>query len=225
MTRCSHIYVIYNENTGRHYWGQGVDPDNRRSHHFSKLRRNKHDNWDLQKDWNSTENKWAFRFWTLIQVPEHLVDLVEEVLIHATFQDNYNIAIEATAPMRGRKHTEQAKKTMSVRRRQSPTVSPEIRQIQSERQLARDRCTFARGPKGRLSCRTQGPFSASRDKDIHMFATQRALALFLGTKQPTVSRHIKSGRAFDGWILRPVDPVLDVSAEPSTVGEQSASAA
>jgi len=61
MTRpLSGIYKITNQTNGKCYIGQSKNVYEREAEHFSALRRNRHPNEQMQKDWNKS-NK-GFRF-------------------------------------------------------------------------------------------------------------------------------------------------------------------
>lgn len=61
MTRpLSGIYKITNQLNGKCYIGQSKNVYERKAEHFTALRRNRHPNREMQKDWNKSNR--AFRF-------------------------------------------------------------------------------------------------------------------------------------------------------------------
>jgi group I intron endonuclease len=110
MLNVSGIYRITSP-SGKFYIGSSLNIAARWRQHRSDLRRNLHVNPKLQAAWNkySEDN-------LKLEIVE--VCLVEDLLNREqhyldTLKPTYNIATDATSPMKGKKHTEEAKKKMS----------------------------------------------------------------------------------------------------------------
>jgi group I intron endonuclease len=137
------IYKLVNKATGQCYVGQSVRAKKRIKEHFRLLRWNKHTNPHLQNAYNKYG---ADNFYGEIEVecenPEDL-DAIEEAFLKkdAWFDEPtvYNIADFASAPMRGKTHSEEVRKKIRLGRRASTFDyrSQEYRDILSKAQMAR----------------------------------------------------------------------------------------
>jgi group I intron endonuclease len=124
----SGVYVITCTGNGTSYVGSSVDLQKRWREHQRKLERGGHENPILQRAW-SKYGPGAFRFDILERArPEHLL-AVEQSFLDFYFRRPgcVNIAVIAGAPMRGRRHSENARQAMrhpksdATRRRMSAT--------------------------------------------------------------------------------------------------------
>ncbi|MGI9142665.1 MAG: GIY-YIG nuclease family protein [Fluviibacter sp.] len=117
------IYKIVNTAKNECYVGQSQNVKKRIAEHFRLLRAGKHINPRLQNSFTKYgENNFD---WSLEAVCEHAEDLdqIENAFIsgEAQFVESnvYNIADFAKAPMRGKRHTEEAKQRIKAGRRAS----------------------------------------------------------------------------------------------------------
>lgn len=137
------IYKIVNKATGQCYVGQSQRVKKRLKEHFRLLRLGKHTNSHLQNAYNKYG---VDNFYGAMEVEcENLeeLDTLENAFIskEAWFDEPtvYNIADFAKAPMRGKKHTEEAKVKIRLGRRSSSFdyKSAEYRATLSNAQMAR----------------------------------------------------------------------------------------
>lgn len=137
------IYKIVNKATGQCYVGQSQRMQKRIKEHFRLLRWDKHPNKHLQKAYNKYG---AENFYGAIEVEctdLKELDMLEEAFLKKEiwFEEPtvYNIADFAKAPMRGKNHSEEAKKRIRLGRRATTFdfKSPEYRATLSKAQMAR----------------------------------------------------------------------------------------
>lgn len=111
MKKCG-IYKIINKETGKFYVGSSVDIRQRWYAHKSKLRRGVHSNQHLQNSWNKYGED-SFIFEVLSEVDEDFLLIEEKRWIDETMcykrELGYNKAIFPSSPMKGGKHSKQAK--------------------------------------------------------------------------------------------------------------------
>ena len=112
------IYEICNLHDGKAtaYVGSSTDVKRRWRQHRSLLRRGKHDNPHLQRAWDKYGEA-AFG-WGVIEEVRTVANLLErERYWLDRYLENpdtcYNLGCDVTAPMRGRNHTDEAKRKMS----------------------------------------------------------------------------------------------------------------
>lgn len=105
----SGVYQIKNMITGQRYIGSSINIPRRWREHRLGLRKNSHPNTYLQRAWNKYGAK-NFEFRVLVYSEPFENLRMENFLI--PFGD-YNLSMDAYAPMRGRTHTEESKELMS----------------------------------------------------------------------------------------------------------------
>ena len=114
MKNISGIYKITNNVNGKFYIGSSQNISRRWYDHKRELRIQKHHNKYLQRAWNKYwEENFSFEIVEECKV-EELSDreqLYIEKYVNSDFC--YNISIDTIAPMRGKKHSEEAKRKMS----------------------------------------------------------------------------------------------------------------
>ncbi len=122
----SAIYAIRNVWNGKIYVGSSKNIKNRKSAHWSDLKRNKHPNSKLQNAWNKYGTT-ALIFEVIEWCPVNQL-LEREAFWLKTIGPWYNIAKTPEAPMVGRKHSEDTRaKLKAAWERQTPEVKAEIR--------------------------------------------------------------------------------------------------
>jgi len=103
------IYKILNKVNGKFYIGSTVNYIDRFNEHKRTLKQNKHHNKKLQNSYNKHGEE-NFEYIII----EYLNDNDNQLLLEQHYIDKlkpqYNIALSSTAPMLGRKHTEETKK-------------------------------------------------------------------------------------------------------------------
>jgi len=132
-TPVSGIYIISNTKNLKVYIGQAQNIAARWRSHKSKLKRGVHDNRHLQSAWNKYgEVTFSFRVLEYCD-PEYLDDREQHFLnLYVGKSICYNIAKDATAPYRGRLHTEETKLKQSESAKLRPPKSEETRRKMSE---------------------------------------------------------------------------------------------
>ena len=113
------IYKIRNLTNGKFYVGSTVDARVRFQTHRRKLRAGKHQSPHMQAAWNKYgEDCFKFEIVEVVPEGEDLLAAEQKWLDdHAGKPYCYNWAIDASAPMRGKKHTEAAKALSAERRK------------------------------------------------------------------------------------------------------------
>lgn len=123
----SGVYEIYCTVNGKRYIGSAQCLRHRRNDHLHLLRTNQHHSIHLQRAWN-LYGEAAFVFRVLeycaidetLQREQHFIEL-----LHPEF----NISRDASSPMKGRKHTEEARQSMSANLRGRPLTEEHKRKI------------------------------------------------------------------------------------------------
>lgn len=124
----TYIYTI--TCADRVYIGQTINPKGRWNQHTTKLKRNKHANPKLQACWNKYGPE-AFEFKVISECAGYLADTLEFVFIGVFKQflniEVFNFGVNVKNPMRGRKHTDEAKKKISENNKGRHQITPEHR--------------------------------------------------------------------------------------------------
>jgi len=128
------IYAISNTINNKIYIGSTNDLERRWCEHQHALRQNKHGNCHLQSSWDKHGEK-AFEF-IVLECLDDLDELVKAEQFWMDFyreggKELYNFGMAADNPMRGRTHTEEAKRKMCEARY---NTSPEAREARSCKQ-------------------------------------------------------------------------------------------
>jgi len=111
------IYMIVNIISQKVYVGSTTQSFKKRwCIHKSKLRHNKHRNPHLQRSWNKYGEE-AFQ-WVVLEIVSDVNELVEREQYwfdeHALICDLYNVGLVAAAPFYGCKHTQEARRKISI---------------------------------------------------------------------------------------------------------------
>lgn len=133
-TSTSGIYLILNVKNNKIYIGQAEDIHVRQIEHFRDLGKKKHHNRHLQNAYNKYGEK-SFKFQILEYCTIDKLDEREQHYLDIYIPKGicYNIAKDATAPMRGIKHTEESLEKMRTVQRSIPhIISPEQQKKMTE---------------------------------------------------------------------------------------------
>lgn len=104
--------MIKNNISGKCYYGSTINWIKRKNEHINKLRNNKHNNPHLLAAWKKYGEN-AFDFIWIKDVCCALLLSTEQLYIDSN-NGGYNIALYASAPMRGRKHSDETKNKISA---------------------------------------------------------------------------------------------------------------
>lgn len=115
VTNKSGIYKILNIITRDYYLGSACNIARRFYEHRRELIRNIHDSCHLQNAWNKYGEQ-AFELSVVLLCDIENLLYYEDVLLKG-LKPAYNIATDAFAPMQGRQHTEESRRTMSEKQR------------------------------------------------------------------------------------------------------------
>lgn len=129
--KISGIYAIVNTVNGKRYVGSSQEIDYRFRKHKSALRSNRHHNPHLQSAWNKYGES-CFDFIILEECEEELLLKREQAYLDVGCE--YNIAVVAGSPMKGRKASEETLKKMSDARRGKPTGRKGMKASQETRE-------------------------------------------------------------------------------------------
>ena len=93
----SGVYAIYCKSNNKYYIGKSVDMNHRKYQHFQALKRNCHNNYDLQKDYN-TYGQDNFFFFFLTTCPEDMLNHMEHYWIskYDSINNGYNMINAST---------------------------------------------------------------------------------------------------------------------------------
>jgi len=94
--------------------GSSINIPERKAEHFRLLKKKQHDNARLQNAWNKEEDKSVFEFQVFIYCKSDDLRGIEQKCLEIMNHD-YNISKDATAPMRGRKHSDETRARMKGR--------------------------------------------------------------------------------------------------------------
>lgn len=116
-SRLAGVYLITNKVNGKVYVGSAQGFKHRIQVHASRLRRGQHHSWKLQRDFNVFGEQ-AFDVRVLLLCERKDLLMFEQRAIDKlrAVDHGYNVSEEAGAPMRGRKHSEEARAKMSASR-------------------------------------------------------------------------------------------------------------
>jgi len=138
MDSVSGIYKIYCSGNDKSYIGSSVNVRKRKNSHLCELRNNKHANDYLQKSFNKYGED-SFIFSLILECEPELLLIKEEeqIIIHNTYKDGYNLIEAPTKNLLGYKHTDKSKAKMSEsankRGRNSGSLSEEqVREIRQK---------------------------------------------------------------------------------------------
>jgi group I intron endonuclease len=118
--KVSGIYKIINKVNGKYYVGSSQNVYGncfgRWEEHLRDLKNNIHSNGHLQKSWNKYgKDNFEFILIKKVNISELLVEEQKYLDIAKTEQNKcYNICFDSTAPMRGRKHSAESKRKLSI---------------------------------------------------------------------------------------------------------------
>ncbi|MCR4302136.1 MAG: NUMOD3 domain-containing DNA-binding protein [Sulfuricaulis sp.] len=113
MKNQSGIYEILNTANGKRYIGSAVNFTKRWKNHRRTLSLGTHRNSKLQRAWNKYGEA-AFKFLPILTCAKSMLRFYEQQLLDKV-KSEYNIALDATVPMLGRKHSEASRKKMSIK--------------------------------------------------------------------------------------------------------------
>ncbi|MDD3885156.1 MAG: NUMOD3 domain-containing DNA-binding protein [Gallionella sp.] len=111
MENQSGIYEIVNTVNGKRYIGSAVDLRARWWKHCKQLKKGDHHSPKLQAAWNK-HGRAAFKFLPILTCQKSMLLFYEQQLLDKV-KPEYNIALNATAPMLGRKASDETRKKMS----------------------------------------------------------------------------------------------------------------
>lgn len=117
----SGIYQIRNPLNDKVYIGSSIDMVRREKRHFDELLRKCHVNPKLQAAYNKygIEN-FVFELVEECPIPDLLIR-EQHYLDQLDFESNYNIALVAGSPMRGRKHSDETRSKLRAARAKNPS--------------------------------------------------------------------------------------------------------
>jgi group I intron endonuclease len=117
INKISGVYCIKNCINNKLYIGSSVDVIKRLHQHKKLLRKNKHFNKHLQKSYNKYgEHNFIFDIISRCDINKTLIEEQYYLDLYESYnpENGYNIAKNSLAPMKGRKHTKEAKVNMSI---------------------------------------------------------------------------------------------------------------
>jgi group I intron endonuclease len=176
--KISGIYKIINKVNGKYYVGSSYDICGKRwTDHKYKLNKNIHTNPKLQHAWNKYgKNNFCFLIEEQVS-PENLL-VVEQYHLNLCKNNpdfNYNISYDATAPMFGRKHTQETKQKMS----KSHNFSPEDIEKMRLRRLGKK---YSKETKQKMSEKASGKNHINYDHTIYNFFNTNTDETYNGTR-------------------------------------------
>lgn len=144
------LYQIVNVHTGKRYIGSSSALKKRLYDHIYHLRNNKHHCIHLQRAWNKYgKDNFIFKILVYTSLSEQLP--TEQRLLESK-EEFYNISIDATAPMKGRKLSPEHLANLKRSRELNPyKATDETKQRQSEAKLGKPRKPFTDEHKKNLS--------------------------------------------------------------------------
>lgn len=112
MKNQSGVYEILNTVNGKRYIGQAKKFGVRWGAHVRRLKRGVHHSPKLQNAWNKYGEA-SFKFLPMLVCDESMLDFYEQQLLDKV-KPEYNIALDVTAPMRGRALSEDHRRKLSL---------------------------------------------------------------------------------------------------------------
>lgn len=109
----SGVYIVKNIITGDFYIGSSVNLSRRLNDHRNKLSKNKHHNILLQRSYNKY-GVHSFSFSIVCHCDINLILYLEQQYI-LSMKPTYNIAESTSAPMLGKRHSEESRNKMELR--------------------------------------------------------------------------------------------------------------
>lgn len=132
------VYEFRNTQNGKRYVGSSVHSHARWNRHIRELEQKKHGNPKLQNAWDKYGSE-AFIFKTL-ETPENateeLLRSLEQNFLPDAVATGYNLSLEATAPMGGRKHSKATRDKMARSHtglKNTPETNKKIGEANSQR--------------------------------------------------------------------------------------------
>lgn len=108
----SGVYEVLNTASNKRYIGSAVDFSKRWNQHRHALRNGQHHSPKLQHAWNKYGEE-AFKFLPILVCQKGMLAFYEQQLLDKA-KPEYNIALDATNPMLGRKHSSETRAKMSA---------------------------------------------------------------------------------------------------------------
>jgi group I intron endonuclease len=196
----SGIYEIVNIQNNKKYIGSAVNLELRQSQHFSKLRKNYHENRHLQRAYNKYgEEQFVFNILEEVDSPELLVEREQYHIDKYTFENLYNIRIEASSNF-GFKHSDETKVKMSAVHKgvPKPPRSAEHRRNISNAHKGKKRKPLSQATKDKISEAHKGRVFTNEHK------TKLSKAQKGSTRPPRTDEHrAKIGAANKGKVISP----------------------
>ena len=113
----SGIYKIRNKINGKYYIGSAKNINYRWITHRKLLKSNKHFNRHLQSSWNK-HGKETFVFEIVELIPIYKLKETEQLYLNGRDKTlSYNISNDASSPMLGRKHTDETRAKLCIKRK------------------------------------------------------------------------------------------------------------
>ena len=197
------IYQIKCVPTDKTYIGSAIDMDNRWDIHQRCLRGNYHVNPHLQNAWNK-HGRESFEFSVVYETDEHDMIAHEQWCIDVMLPE-FNIAKNATAPMLGRKHSDETKAKMSelatgkhptdeTRKKISKSRMGQKPSDETRKKLSKARKGKLIGEKNPASKLTSGQVRYIRYLRDAFNAPYKELAEYFGVSQQAIGKIVTGKR-------------------------------
>lgn len=208
----SGVYWIVNRANNKRYLGSSGNLKNRWREHKSKLKRGCHDNYHLQSAWNIYgEEKFEFQIVAYMDADKALA-FEDYLLKNYPNMFEYNIARDATAPMRGREFSEEHRQKLSEAH-SGKNCSEETRKKMSESLSGENHYNFGK----HLSDETREKISKAL-AGMHLTeATRTKISEALTGKHPTEKTRKKISESCIGnknsqWIDISEDVIMEMKS-------------